>query len=230
MNTKKLALPTIEEFFLAGVHFGHKSVKWHPKMKPYISNTYNSVHMIDLEQTIPKLEAALTFMRDLMEQKKIILFVGTGASHRQILKETALSCTMPYINERWIGGLLTNFKIINKRLDYFRDLEKKKTAGELEKYTKKEQHEFDKELERLIRKFSGVKNLNKIPDALFVVNCGDNLTAIREARRIGVPVIGLVDTNINPTLLNYPIPSNDDAYSAVKLILDTVVKNITNFL
>lgn len=216
----------MEELFEAGVHFGHRSNKWHPKMKPYIFNSYNSIHIIDLEQTLPKLEFALNFMHDLAEQKKIILFVGTGAAHREILKEMAEKCSMSYITERWVGGLLTNFKIISKRLEYFRDLERKKVAGELEKYTKKEQHEFDKDLERLNRKFGGIKNLTKMPDALFIVNCSDNITAINEAQRVNLPVIGLSDTNINPTLLNYPIPANDDAFSSVKLILDTIAKNI----
>ena len=222
----KLSLPSIEEMFGAGVHFGHKKNKWHPKMKPYIAGVLNAVHVIDLEQVLPKLEVAITFLKEATEQNKTILFVGVGASHKKLVQEIAEACNMPYINEKWTGGLLTNFKAISKRLEHFRDLEKKRMSGELAKYTKKEQHLFAKELERLQKKFGGIKNMLKIPDLLFVVNGRDNSLAITETRRAGIPVVGLCDTNINPALFDYPIPANDDAISSVKLILETVKNNI----
>lgn len=223
----KIKLPSIDELTKAGVHLGHRVAKWNPKIKPYITGVRNGIHLIDVEQTLSKLEEALKFLKELTEQKKIILFVGTDVPHKKLIQQAAEKCHMPYINERWAGGLLTNFKIISKRLEYFRDLEKKKEAGELEKYTKKEQGEFNKELEKLNKKFGGVKNMIKLPDVIFVSNCEENLLTVKEARQVGVPVVGICDTNINPILITYPIPANDNAISSVKLILDTIVENIT---
>lgn len=227
---EKIKLPSIDEMVKAGAHLGHKATKWNPKMKPYIAGVRNDIHLIDLEQTFPKLETALKFLKETVKQKKNILFVGTDVAHKKIIQETADKCKMPYVNERWAGGLLTNFKAINKRLEYFRDLEQKKEAGELGKYTKKEQHELNKELERLSRKFGGVKNMVRLPDAIFVSDCEENFLAVKEARVIGIPVVGLCDTNIDPTFITYPIPVNDDAISSVKLILDTIVENIKGFV
>ena len=227
-NNFELKLPTIDNLREAGVHFGHKKGKWHPKMKPYLSGDVDATHIIDLEQTLPMLELAINFLKGEMANNKVVLFVGTGLPHRAIVKEVAEKLEMPYVSEHWVGGLLTNFKTINKRLEYFRDLEKKKEAGELEKYTKKEQLGFNKEIEKLRKNFSGIKKMMKLPDILLVINGKENLLAIKEAKKIKIPVIGLCDTNIDPSLFDYCIPANDDAISSVGLILETIAENIKN--
>ncbi len=195
-------------------------------MQQYISGVHNLTHLIDLEKTLACLGRAISFLKDLAAQKRMILFVGTGTPHRSLVQEAAEKCGMPYINKHWVGGTLTNFKTISRRLEYFRDLEKKKVTGELEKYTKKEQHDFAKELERFQEKFGGIKNLTKLPDVLVVVNCKENILAVKEAQKVNLPVVGLCDTNTNPSLLNYPIPANDDAISSVRLLLNAIVENI----
>lgn len=222
----KLAIPSVDEMAEAGVYLGHKTNKWDPRMKPYISGVQNLTHLIDLDQTSTKLAQAIEFLKEAVVQKKTILFVGTSAPHRSLVQEAAEACAMPYVNKHWVGGILTNFKVIGRRLEYFRDLEKKRAVGELEKYTKKEQLEFAKIIEKLQERFGGIKNLTKTPDALLVVNCKENMLAVKEARKMKIMTVGLCDTNIDPRLLDYPIPANDDAISSVKLILDTIVKNI----
>ncbi len=223
---KKSSIPTSEEMFEAGVHFGHQATKWTPRMEPYIFGLKNNVHIIDLEKTIEKLKEALDFVRTLSAGGGTILFVGTTPMAKKIAEEAAPACQMPYVSERWLGGTLTNFKIILKRLDHFRDLVRKKESGELAKYTKKEQHDFNEEIKKLERKFGGIKKLAKRPDALFVLSAKKNLLAIKEARAAGVKIVALCDTNVDPTIVDYPIPSNDDAISALRLMADCVVRAI----
>ena len=216
--------PSLEEMFEAGVHFGHRTSKKNPKMEPYIFTSRNNVHIIDLEKSREKLTEALEFFSNLKIKKGIVLFVGTKVSAKQIIKESAQSVGMPYVTERWIGGTLTNFKVISDRLNHFRDLEKKKKTGDLKKYTKKEQHEFNVELQKLERQFGGIKNLTETPAALLVVDVYKEKLAVREAKIKGVPVIGLCDTNADPTPIDYPIPVNDDAISSLRLILESIIK------
>lgn len=223
---KKSLVPTTEEMFEAGVHFGHRATKWTPRMEPYIFGSKNNIHIIDLEKTTEKLKEALDFVRTLSASGGTILFVGTTPMAKKIVEEAAPACQMPYVSERWLGGTLTNFKIILKRLDYFRDLVRKKESGELAKYTKKEQHDFNEEIKKLERKFGGIKKLVKRPDALFVLSAKKNLLAIKEARAAGVKIVALCDTNVDPTIVDYPIPSNDDAISALRLMADYVVKAV----
>ncbi len=215
-------LPSLEEMLKAGVHFGHRASKWNPKMGPYIFTARNNIHIIDLEKTREKLEEALKFIQGVRDKKGTILFVGTKVAAKEITRQIAEECKMPYVVEKWIGGTLTNFGVISKRLEYFRDLEKKKKSGELEKYTKKEQHEFSLELQKLGRQFDGIKEMIKLPDALLVVDAHKEKLAVKEARVKKIPVIGLCDTNTDPETIDYPIPANDDASSSLKLILGTI--------
>jgi len=223
INLEKI-IPSLEEMLKAGVHFGHRSSKWNAKMKEYIHTTRNKVHIIDLEKTEKKLKDALEFINEIKEKKGIIIFVGTKVAAKDITKQIAEEVGMPYVIERWIGGTLTNFKVISKRLEHIRDLESKEKEGELKKYTKKEQHEFNVEIQKLNRYFGGIKEITKLPDALFVIDASKEKLAIKEAKMKNIPVVGLCDTNSDPTTVDYPIPVNDDAISSLKLILGAVVK------
>jgi len=211
-----------EEMAQAGVHFGHRTSRVHPKMQPYLYGVRNTVHIIDLEKTKEKFEEALKFIQELISENKILLLVGTKIQVKDLVKDIAKDCGLPYVNERWLGGTFTNFEIIKKRIEYFKDLEKKKATGELEKYTKKEKAKIDQELRDLEIKFGGIKDLEKLPDAIFVIDMKKDDLAVKEARMKGIKVIGISDTNVDPTLADYPIPANDDAISSVKYILEKV--------
>ena len=207
----------------AGVHFGHQKARRHPKMKPYIYAERNNLSVIDLKQSLEKLEEAREFIKKIVGQKGVILFVGTKKQAKKIVRETAEQCEMPYITERWLGGTLTNFKIILDRIKKFRKLEEEKESGELEKkYTKKEQVEFDKDIKRMELKFGGIKNLNKLPEAIFIADPKENEIAVQEARIMNIPVIALTDTNIDPAEIDYLIPSNDDAIGAIQMMVGAI--------
>lgn len=217
-----------EEMAKAGVNFGHTVSKLHPKMKLYVAGIKNNVHIIDLEKTVKEFERALNFISSLIKENKVILLVGTKIQIRELVKKTAEECHMPYVKERWLGGTITNFETILKRVDYFKDLESKKAQGDFEKYTKKERMKFDKEIESLKIKFEGIKNMTKLPDVVFILDLKKDATAVREAKRKGIKIVGIVDTNIDPTLVDYPIPANDDAISSIKYILEKVKEVIQN--
>ena len=217
-------LPSLEEMLKAGVHFGHRQSKWNPQMAPYIFTVRNNVHVVDLEKTREKLGKAMKFAKEVKDKKGIILFVGTKVAAKEITRQIAQEAKMPYVVEKWIGGTLTNFEVISKRLEHFRDLEKKKETGELTKYTKKEQHEFNLELQKLERQFGGIKNLTKLPDALLIVDAHKEKLAVKEAAMKKIPVVAFCDTNADPNKIDYPIPANDDASSSLKLILKTIVE------
>ncbi|MEK7562510.1 MAG: 30S ribosomal protein S2, partial [Patescibacteria group bacterium] len=172
----------VEEMAQAGMNFGHRVSKLHPKMKPYVSSIKNNVNIIDLEKTAKDFEKALKFISKLIAENKTLLFVGTKIQVRNLVKTTAEECNLPYVTERWLGGTITNFETIQKRVEYFKDLEKKKVTGELEKYTKKERLMFDKELESLRVKFEGIKNMPKLPDAVFIFDIKKDEACAREAR------------------------------------------------
>jgi small subunit ribosomal protein S2 len=214
--------PVVEEMTKAGLHFGHKTSKTHPKMKQYIAGVRSAVHMFDLQKTQEKLGEALEYIKSLQTAGKTLLLVGTKIQIKNLVKETAVACSLPYVSERWIGGTFTNFGTITKRIEYFRDLEQKKQAGELEKYTKKEQLDIAEELKNLELHFGGVKNLSKLPDAVFVCDLDKNQLVVKEAKNKGIPVIAIVDTNIDPTPINYVIPANDDVQSSVRYILNRI--------
>jgi small subunit ribosomal protein S2 len=215
-----------EEMTRVGVEFGHRTSRIHPKMKPYLYGVKNMVHIIDLEKTVEKLKETLEFIQELISAGKTLLLVGTKIQVKDLVREAAQDCSLPYVVERWIGGTFTNFEVIKKRIEYFKDLEKKKTEGELEKYSKKEKAKIDRELKNLELKFGGIKNLEKLPDAIFVLDMKKDAAAVKEARMKGIKVIGLADTNVDPTLADFPIPANDDAVSSVKYILDKVKEAI----
>jgi len=218
----------LEEMAEAGLHFGHWTSKTNPKMKPYIFGVRNTIHLIDLEKTAEKFKDALKFIEDLIYQNKILLFIGTKIQIKELMKNIAKDCGFPYVSERWLGGTFTNFETLQKRIEYFKELERKKAAGDLEKYTKKERADFDKEIRDLEIKFGGIKEMTKLPDAIFICDMKKDETALREAKRKGVKVIGIAHTNIDPTLADYPIPANDDSISSVKYILEKVKEVILN--
>ena len=211
-----------EEMAQAGLHIGHRISRVNPKIKPYLFGVRNNVHIIDLTKTAEELKKALKFIRELILENKILLIIGTKIQVKDLVKDFSAECALPYVSERWLGGTFTNFDILGRRIEYFKDLEKRKATGELEKYTKKEKAKFDHELRDLEIKFGGIKNLEKLPDAVFVLDMKKDFLAVKEAREKGVKVIGIAHTNVDPNLADYPIPANDDAISSVKYILDKV--------
>ena len=209
-----------EEMTKAGLHFGHRTPKVNPKMLPYIFGVRNGLHIIDLEKTSEKLEEALKFIQELVAEGKMILVVGTKVQFGDLVKEFSKECNLPYVSERWLGGTFTNLEIILKRLAAFKDLEQKKVSGELEKYTKKERARFDQKLKDFEVKFGGIKNMVRLPDAIFVLDMKKDALAVKEARSKGIKVIGIAHTNVDPSLADFPIPANDDSLPSVGYILE----------
>ena len=214
--------PKIEEMLKAGMHFGHRTNRWHPKMKPFIFTSKNGIYIINLKKTQEKLGEALDFMEKLVSEGKSILFVGTKNQVAGPLQKMAIEINQPYIVGKWLGGYLTNFPVVKKSVKKYLDLIEKKESGKLEKYTKKERLEFDREIEKLKIRVGGLTSLNKLPDALFVWDIKEEETAIKEAQQKNIPIIAICDTNINPEEVNYPIPANDDSTKTIQLILETV--------
>lgn len=215
---------TLTEMLKAGVQFGHRSSKWNPKMEPYLSGVKNNVHIINLERSFEKFLEALNFISGIVAEGKNILFVGTRTHAKKITENAAKEMGMSYVVERWIGGTFTNFPIISKRLEYFRDLEKKAASGELEKYTKKEKHLFLKELQALNLKWGGIKEMTKLPDAVFIVDIVHDKLAVKEAKEKGIKVIAFCDTNADPTLVDFPIPANDDSISSLSFLFGKIIE------
>lgn len=210
----------------AGVHFGHQTSRWHPKMKPYIFTERNGVHIINLEETQRKLEETLNLVRSMAAQGKTILFATTKPQAKDIVKQAAIDAGMPYLVDRWIGGLLTNFSEMKRMLDTYIDLKTKQASGELEKYTKKEQIDIAKDLEKKDRSLGGLTALKKMPDALFIPSLQREKTAVMEANKMGVPIIGIADTNANPLKAEAIIPANDDAVKAIQMMVGLVAEAI----
>lgn len=213
----------IKEIVAARVCYGHRSSSTNPKMKPYISGAKNNFEVIDAEKIYEALGKCKKFMAELGAQKKTLFFVGTNPMTRDLIKEVADKIKSPYSVSHWLGGLLTNFKTIFGRLKYFRDLQAKNASGELQKYTKKEQVKFQKEIQKLSQLFAGLEECQGLPDALIVVNVKMHETAVREARRLNIPVIGIVDTDSNPNLADYFIPASDHIRFSVAYLLDQLV-------
>jgi small subunit ribosomal protein S2 len=209
----------LKEMAERGLHFGHKPSKTHPKMKPFIHGTRNGINFIDLEKTKEGLEKALGIIESLISEDKTLLIVGTKIQSRILVEDFAQKHNLPFVSERWLGGTISNFEVMKKRIDYFNELTEKKEKGELAKYTKKERLGFDLELKRLEKKFKGIKNLTKIPDALFILDITKDKLATKEAKEKEITIIGVVDANADPSLIDYSIPANDDAVSAIKYIL-----------
>lgn len=211
-----------EEMVKAGVHLGHAKSKNHPSMEEYIFGVRNTVSVIDLLKTKEKLATALNFLKEIVVRGGMILIVGTRPSARKVIPEIAVKNGMPYFVERWIGGALTNFKVVGKRVEYMLELEQAFASCELAKYTKWEQMQKATELERLKRFFDGLRTMKRLPDAVFVVDTTYDTTAVREAKKMKIPLVVLADTNANIDQIDYPIPSNDDAPSAVRYMLGRV--------
>ena len=217
---------TMKQLLEAGVHFGHQSSQWNPAMKEYIYGSRNGIHIIDLQKTLKSFLVAYDFVRDLTSTGKDILFVGTKKQAQEIIGEEAIKCDMPFVNSRWLGGTLTNFNTIRSRVDYMLQLKRLKDEGEFENLPKKEQISLNRELAKLEYLLNGIVNMKKMPSALFVVDTKKEDIAIKEAKKIGIPIIGVVDTNSNPNDADYIIPSNDDAIRAVKLCVEKIAAAI----
>ncbi|MEN9434091.1 MAG: ribosomal protein [Pseudomonadota bacterium] len=217
---------TMRQMLEAGVHFGHQTRYWNPKMAPYIFGERNKIHIINLEQTLPMFNDALNFIGKLASKNGKILFVGTKRSAREAIQDAALSCKMPYINHRWLGGMLTNFKTVKQSIRRLKDLEKGIEEGVMQRLNKKEILMQQRELEKLERSLGGIKDMKGLPDAIFVIDVGYEKIALQEAKKLGIPVIGVVDTN-NPLInVDYPIPGNDDAIRAIQLYVTAVADTI----
>lgn len=214
----------IDEMTKAGIHLGHKISKLHPNMEEYIVGIRNTVHIINLKKTASGLKEALVFISELLKKEGKMLLIGTKVPLKSLIEDIAKESNLFYVSERWLGGTFTNFKVINKRVQYFKELENKKKEGKLEKYTKKERIEIEKELNKLEKKFKGIKNMETLPDAVFICDIVKDNLALKEAKAKKIKVIAIVDTNADPLLVDYPIPANDDAISSVKYILEKVVK------
>jgi small subunit ribosomal protein S2 len=206
----------------AGAHFGHQAGRWHPKMKKYIFIQRNGIHIINLEQTVALLEKACSFITDVVAKGGDILFVGTKKQAQEAIEQEAKRCGMPYVNQRWIGGMLTNFSVIQARIDYLVHLEDQKARGVFNRLPKKEALKLEKSIQRLTRQMGSFKEMTKFPSALFVVDLSKERIAIAEARHVGVPTVAIVDTNCNPDEVDYPIPANDDAVRGVRLICSKI--------
>jgi small subunit ribosomal protein S2 len=213
---------TIKELLEAGVHFGHQASKWHPKMKPYIFDEREGVHIIDLEKTVPLFDRAYMFIVDVVSKGGKVLFVGTKKQAQAAIKEDAERCGMFYVNTRWLGGTLTNFNTIKKSIEKLEELEQKEAEGYFEKLPKKEATRLRRKLMRLRKYLGGLKGMKKLPDALFVIDVKKEEIAVKEAKKMGIPVVAVVDTNSCPDLVDYIIPGNDDAIKACKLFTSKI--------
>lgn len=217
----------IKKLLESGVHFGHKTSRWHPKMASYIHSKRSGSHIIDLTKTVDKLEEALDFLEKTAADGKQILLVGTKRQAKETIKKAADETKMPYVNERWIGGSLTNRLTIDGRVKHLKDLESKMESGTLAaKYNKLELQRFQEEIEDMNFKYGGIKDMTSKPAAVFVVDVIDNLNAVKEAKKLKIPIVAIIDSNADPTLVNYPIPGNDDAIKSIALITDYVVDAI----
>ena len=223
-----MAAVTMREMLEAGVHFGHQARFWNPKMAPFIFGERDKIHIINLEKTLPRYTDALNFIGKLAAKKGNILFVGTKRAARNIIKEEAERCGMPYVNHRWLGGMLTNFHTVKQSIKRLKELETMATDGSFAKLNKKEALMMTREMEKLDRSLGGIKDMAKLPDALFVIDVGHEKIAIREAVKLGIPVIGVVDTNNNPEGVDYVIPGNDDAMRAIRLYVGGVANAVND--
>src|SRR5258706_13747079 len=223
---------TMRQIREAGVHFGHQTRYWNPKMAPFIFGHRNKIHIINLEKTLVMYQEAVKFVRQLSSNKGSILFVGTKRQAREIIREEALRASTPFVDHRWLGGMLTNFKTVKISIKRLRDMEIMVQDGSLEKLSKKEQLTFQRELVKLDRSLGGIKEMNALPDALFVIDVGYHKIAIAEANKLGIPVVGVVDTNHSPEGIAYVIPGNDDSSRAVRLyargVADAILEGKAN--
>lgn len=224
----------IKQLLEAGVHFGHQTKRWNPKMKKFIFGARSGIYIIDLEKTEECINKARDFLQSLTSKGEFVLFVGTKKQAQEVVRLEAIRCGMYYVTERWPGGLLTNYATIKKSINRLKDIEKMREDGTFDKLTKKEVAGLEKELSKLKKNFSGIVSMEKMPKALFVVDTKKEETAVLEAKRLSIPIIGLIDTNSNPDLINYPIPGNDDATKSIRMVTsiigDTIIEGRKKFL
>ena len=213
---------SMKQLLEAGVHFGHQTRRWNPKMQPFIFMDRNGIHIIDLQQTVARLNDAYKFVEQLAANGETILFVGTKKQAQEAVAEEAKRCGMYYVNQRWLGGMLTNFQTIQSRIRYLRDLEARRDRGDFERLPKKEVQRLQDDMARLERILGGIKDMRRLPSALFIIDTRKERTAVLEARRLEIPIIALADTNCDPDEMDYPIPANDDAIRAVRLLCSKI--------
>jgi small subunit ribosomal protein S2 len=206
----------------AGVHFGHQTRRWDPKMKQFIFTERNGIHIIDLQQTVGRLSDAMNYIRDLAASGGVVMFVGTKKQAQETIEQESARCGMPYVNQRWMGGMLTNFQTIQGRIRRLAELEASKERGEFARRPKKEVSKLEEEIARLNKLLGGMKNLHKLPDAVFIVDPNREGIAVAESRRLELPIVAMVDTNCNPDVIDYPIPANDDAIRAIRLLASKI--------
>ena len=221
-----MAVIAMKQLLEAGVHFGHQTRRWNPKMAEYIFQARNGIHIIDLQKTSKKLDEAYDFIRQKAEEGEDILFVGTKKQAQECMKEAALKCNMFYVDQRWLGGMLTNFETIRARVDRLKKIEEMQNDGTFDILPKKEVMGLKKEMEKLEKNLGGIKDMTRLPGVLFIVDPNKERIAILEAKKLHIPVVGLVDTNCSPEDVDYPIPGNDDAIRAVKLIADVMANAV----
>ncbi len=222
-----MAAVTMKQLLEAGVHFGHQTRRWNPKMAPYIYGERNGIHIIDLRQTLDQVNAAAEFVRSLAARGGVVLFVGTKKQAQGPIAEAAERAGMPYVNYRWLGGMLTNFATIQKRIYYMRELERMEVSGEINALPKKERLRLRRELGKLQANLGGVRGLDRVPDAVFLVDVNIEHTAVREAQRLGLPLLALVDSNCDPDAIDFVIPGNDDAIRSTELIAGALADAIS---
>ena len=221
-----MSVITMKNLLEAGVHFGHQTRRWNPKMAPYIFTERNGIYIIDLQKTVKKVEEAYRFVKEIVEEGGTVLFVGTKKQGQEAIESEAKRCEMPYVNQRWLGGMLTNYQTIKTRIDRLFELEEMEENGTFDILPKVEVIKLRHEIERLEKFLGGIKNMNGTPDCLFVVDPKKENIAVQEAHKLGIPVVGIVDTNCDPEQLDFPIPGNDDAIRAVKLIAETIANAV----
>ncbi len=217
-----MSVVSMKQLLEAGVHFGHQTRRWNPKMAPYIFTERNGIYIIDLQKTVKKIEEACNFIKEVVGEGKSVLFVGTKKQAQDSVREEAERCGMFYVNVRWLGGMLTNFQTIRQRVQRLRELEKMEESGHMELLPKKEVTKLKGEKEKLERFLKGIKDMDELPGALFIVDTRKEQIAVREARKLGIPTVGIVDTNCDPDEIDYVIPGNDDAIRAVRLLTSKI--------
>lgn len=213
-----MAVVSMKALLETGVHFGHRTKRWNPKMRSFIYTERNGIHIIDLQQTMTALDRAYEAVRDTVSEGGIILFVGTKRQAQDSVAEQAQRCGMPYVNQRWLGGTLTNWRTIRQRIDYLLNLEERKERGDFERLPKKEALQLEREIAKLNKRLSGIKDMQRLPDMLFITDVRREATAVKEANKLDIPIVAMVDTNCDPDPIDYIIPANDDAIRAIKLI------------